>query len=141
MTNNRIVFETYEGNIKDIVGYEEITGHLIYDVNLAENFRRKTRFVANGHLMDSPSFITYITVVSQDSVRIFLLVAVLNNLEVTRADIQNTFLSAPNLENIWIRAVTKFGTEKGKVFIVVRKLYGLITDSASFRYFMAKNLD
>ena len=57
MTNNRIAFETYEGDVKYLVGYEEITGHLIYDVKLAENFRQKNRFVANGHLMDLLSFI------------------------------------------------------------------------------------
>ena len=54
LTNNRIVFETYEGDVKYIVGYEEITSHLIYDVKLSDNFRRKTQFVANGNLMDSP---------------------------------------------------------------------------------------
>ena len=27
MTNNRIAFETYEGDVKDLVGYEEITGN------------------------------------------------------------------------------------------------------------------
>ena len=99
MTNNRIAFETYEGDKKDLVGYKEITGHLIYDVKLAENFRQKTRFVVNGHLMDLPSFITYSTVVSRDSIRILLLVTALNDLEVMGADIHNSFLSAPNLDN------------------------------------------
>ena len=42
MNNNRIAFETYEGDVKDLVGYKEITGHLIYAVKLAQNFRRKT---------------------------------------------------------------------------------------------------
>ena len=87
MTNNRIAFETSKGDVKDLVGYKEITGHLIYDVKLAENFRRKNRFVANGHLIDSPSFITYSTVVSRDSIQILLLVAALNYLEVMRAGI------------------------------------------------------
>ena len=97
MTNNRIEFEDYKGDMKDLVGYEEITGHLIYDVKLAENFRRKTAFVASGHLMDLPSFITYSTVVSWDSVRILLLVSALKDLEVMGDDIQNAFLSALNL--------------------------------------------
>ena len=141
MTNNRIAFETYEGDVKYLVGYEEITGHLIYDVKLAENFRQKTRFVANGSFMDSPSFITYRKVVSQDSVRILLLVAALNNLEVMGADMQNAFLSAPNLENHWIRAGTEFGAKQGKVFIVMHTLYGLKSASAALRYFMAKKLD
>ena len=53
MTNNRVAFETYKGDVNDFVGYEEITGNLIYDVKLAENFRHKTLFVVNGHFMDS----------------------------------------------------------------------------------------
>ena len=64
--------------------------------------------------MDSPSSITYRTVVSRGSIRVLLLVAVLKNLEVMGADIQNSFMSAPNLEKHWIRARTKF--------IVVRAL-------------------
>jgi hypothetical protein len=42
MTNNRVVFETYfHKKIKNLVCYKEITGHLIFDVKLSENFRRK----------------------------------------------------------------------------------------------------
>ena len=121
--NNRVVFETYKGKIEDIVRYQEISGHLIYDVKLADNFRRKTQFVADRYLMDSPSFITYSTVVSRDYVQILLLVAALNDLEITGADIQNALLSAQNLENHWIKAGSEFGAEQGNTFLVVRALY------------------
>ena len=79
MKNNRIAFETYEGNPEELIGYEEITGHLIFDVKLSENFRRKARFVADGHQVESPPSVTYSTVVLRDSVRILLLVAALND--------------------------------------------------------------
>jgi len=39
----------YKGDAKDLIGYQRITGHLIFDVKLGENFRRKARFVADGH--------------------------------------------------------------------------------------------
>ena len=80
MKNNRVAFETYKGKLEDLIGYQEISGHLIYDMKFAENFRRKTWFMADWHLMDSPLFITYITVISRDSVRILLLVAALHKL-------------------------------------------------------------
>ena len=83
----------------------------------------------------------YSTVVSRDSVRIMLLIAALNDLEVLGADIQNAFLSAPNLEKIWMKAGPEFGPEQGKTFIVVRALYGLKSASAAFRAFMAEKLD
>ena len=75
----------------DLLDYKQISGHLIFDVKLSENFRRKARFVADGHLVETPASVTYsITVVSRDSVRILvLLAAALNGLEVKGADVQN----------------------------------------------------
>ena len=141
MKNNRVAFEEYDGEIEDLVGYEQISGHLIFDVKLSENFRRKARYVADGHLVETPASVTYSTVVSRDSVRILLLIAALNGLEVKGADVQNAFLSADNLEKHWLRAGPEFGHEQGKAFIVKRALYGLKSASAAFRSFMAKKLD
>ena len=38
MKNNQIAFKTYDGNPEELIGYKEITGHLIYTVKLSENF-------------------------------------------------------------------------------------------------------
>ena len=38
MKNNRAAFKEYDGKIKDLVAYEQIFGHLIFDVKLSENF-------------------------------------------------------------------------------------------------------
>ena len=141
MKNNRVGFEEYQGKIDDLVGYEEITAHMIFDVKLSENLRRKARFVADGHKVETPSSITYSTVVSRDSVRILLMIAALNDLDVMGCDVQNAFLNAKNKEKHWIRAGPEFGHEQGKVFLVVRALYGLKSASASFRSFMAQKLD
>ena len=70
MKNSRVAFEEYDGRIEDLVAYEQISAHLIFDVKLSENFRRKARFVADGHLVETPASVTYSTVVSRDSVRI-----------------------------------------------------------------------
>ena len=40
-----------------------------------------------------------------------------------------------------MRAGNEFGTEQGKVFIVVRALYGLKSAAAAFRAFMASKLE
>ena len=141
MTNNRCAFEHYEGNTSELVAYEDITGHLIFDVKLSENFRRKARFFADGHLVETPASIMYITLVSRDSVRILLLASALNDLDVMGADVQKASLSADNLEKQWIRAGPEFGAEQGNVFIVVRALYILKSASAAFRSFMANKLD
>ena len=66
MKNNRVAFEEYDGKIEDLVAYEQISGHHIFDVKLSENFQRKAIFVANGHLLDTLASVTYSTVVSRD---------------------------------------------------------------------------
>ena len=102
MKNNRVAFQTFTGDVKDLVGYEEITGHIIFDIKLSENFRRKARFVADGHKVETPPSISYSTVVSRDSVRILLLIAALNGLDIMGCDVQNAFLSANNLEKHYL---------------------------------------
>ena len=78
-------------------------------MKISENFRRNSRFVSDGHLVETPASITYSTAVSIDSVRILLLAAALNDLDVIGADVQNAFLSAHNLEKHSIRAGPEFG--------------------------------
>lgn len=141
MKNAMIAFEEYDGDVRDLVGYQEITGHLVFDVKLGENFRRKARFCADGHKTEAPSSITYSSVVSRDSVRIMLMIAALNDLDLRSADVQNAFLTAPNLEKCYMRAGPEFGENEGKVYIVRRALYGLRSASAAFRAFMAERLD
>ena len=139
--SSRVGFEEFDGDVNKLVGYQQLTAHMVFDVKLAENFRRKARYCADGHKVETPAFLTYSTVVARDSVRIILMVAALNDLEIKGADIQNAFLSAPNLEKHWMIAGPEFGSEQGKTFLVVRALYGLKSVSAAFRAFMAKKLD
>ena len=98
LRNCRIAFKTYEGdpNKLKLQGYEQITGHLVFDIRLSENFRRKARFVADGHKTSAPAAITYSTIVSRDSIRIILMIATLNDFDIFGADIQNAFVCAPN---------------------------------------------
>jgi hypothetical protein len=72
MKNVRPAFEVWEKLIDEMpLGYQQSMCHLIFDVKLGENFRRKARFVAGGHTTEVPdSLITYSSVVSRDSVQI-----------------------------------------------------------------------
>ena len=147
MKNNRIAFELHEGDVSKLVGFKEITGPMIFDVKLGENFRRKARFCADDHKTEAPTSVTYSTVVSRDSVRIILLIAALNELDILSGDIQNAHLTVPNREKVWIRAGDEFkyfnGMQDlvGKVLIVTRALYGLKSAGVSFRAFLAEKLD
>ena len=137
MANVRIAFEEAESAP---IGHSKINVHLIFDVKLGENYRRKARLVAGGHVLDAPSSATYSSVVSRDSVRIALLVAALNGLDILACDIQNAYLTAPAREKVYIIAGDEFGSDKGKIFKVVRALYGLKSAGASFRAFLAEHL-
>ncbi len=140
MKNVRVAFEEFEGDPTTLDGYIEISGHLVFNVKLGENFRRKARYCADGHKTGAPASVTYSTVVSQDSVRILLSIAALNELEVMGADVQNAFLTAPNKEKCWIVAGPEFCSKEGKTFLVVKALYGLKSASFSFISFMAEKL-
>ena len=61
----------------------------------------KARLVAGGHTAAAPATITYASVVSRESVRIALLLAALNDVEVKTADIENAYITAPCSEKIW----------------------------------------
>jgi hypothetical protein len=135
-----VAFEEYQGEGIP-TGYKHIKCHFIFDVKLGENFRRKARLVAGGHMTGAPSSITYSSVVSRDSVRICLLLAALNGLDILSCDIQGAYLTAPCREKVCITAGPEFGPAlEGKILIVTRALYGLKSAGAAFRAYLAEHL-
>ena len=133
--------QKYNGDPSSLVGYQEVTGHMVFDIKLGEGFRRKARYVGDGHKTETPSSVTYSSVVSRDSVRICFSTAALNNLDIEGADIENAYLTAPCREKVWMRGDKLFGELEGKVLIVKKALYGLRSSSAAFRSFLAETLD
>lgn len=120
-------------------GYNFVETNMVFDVKL--DLTRKARLVARGDKLDPPKTETFASVVSRDSVRLFFLLAALNDLDVLSCDIQNAYITAPNREKLW----TKFGDEFGpqyqnKKAIVAKALYGLRSSGKSFRDFLAKHL-
>ena len=49
-------WEKPEGNIT--TGYQEIKFHLIFNMKMGKKFRQKARFVAGGHMTDTPNTLT-----------------------------------------------------------------------------------
>ena len=101
MRNARPAFKVWEKDVEHIPpGYQQIKCHMKFDFKMGENFRRKARFVTGGHTTETPMSLTYSSVVSRDSVRIILLTAALNRLQVMACDIQNAYLTANCREKI-----------------------------------------
>ena len=141
MRNVCPAFEVFEGKVENIPkDYQFMRCHMIFDVKFGENFRRKPRLVAGGHMTDTPNTLTYSFVVSRDSVRIALTIAALNELSVMACDIQNAYLTAECREKIWTRAGPEFGSKSGSIMIVKKALYGLKGSGAAFRAHLAEKL-
>jgi hypothetical protein len=142
MKGVRPAFEPWEKDVSEMLpGYQQIKCHMIFDIKLGENFRRKARFVAGGHTTETPdNIITYSSVVSRDSVRIILLAAALNDLDISACDIQNAYLTADCREKIWTIAGPEFGSERGQPMIIRKALYGLRSSGAAFRAHLANTL-
>jgi len=137
MAKVRIVFKTLGDDEQVPPTFQQMRCHMVYDVKM-ENFQRKARLVAGGHMTEVTSAtMTYASVVSRESVRIALTLAALNDLEVKTADIENAYLTAPIGEKIWCTLGPEFGEDAGKRAIIVRALYGLKSAGASFRNHLA----
>ena len=126
------------GKIKP--GYSFCGTHMIFDIKMDGKFTRKARLVADGHTTKVSSSITYSSVVSRDSVRIALMLASLNDLEVFACDVGNAYLNAECREKLWTIAGPEFGSDKGSVMIIVRALYGLKSSGAAWRAKFAESL-
>jgi hypothetical protein len=74
MNDVRVVFKLHNDDQPIPVGYQMICTHIIYNVKM-EDFRRKARCVAGGHMTEVPSTITYASVVSRESMMIALTLA------------------------------------------------------------------
>ncbi len=113
------------------IGYQKITCHMIFDIKM-KDFQGKARLVAGGHMTKAPATITYASVVSRETVRIALLMAALNDLNVKVGDVLNAYITAPITEKVWTVLGPEFGIHAGKSAIIVRTFYGLKSAGAAF---------
>jgi len=136
MKDVKVAFDIKDDDDPIPKGYKEITCHMIFDVKM-EDFRRKSRLVAGGHMTETPKCMTYSSVVSRETVRIALTIAALNDLQVKAGDIVNAYVTAPVSEKIWTVLGPEWGAQKGKRAIIVRALYGLKSSGAAFHAHLA----
>ena len=99
MSNTKVAFKILNDGEMVSRDHQFVRCHIIWDVKM-EDFRRKARLVAGGHMTTAPAAITYASVVSRESVRIALTLAALNGLEVQVGDVENAYITAPVCEKI-----------------------------------------
>jgi hypothetical protein len=103
------------------IGYQKIPCHMIFNIKM-EDFQRKARLVAGGHMTKAPATIPYASVVSRETVRIALLMAALNHLNVKVGDVLNAYITASITKKVWTVIGPEFGIDAGKCAIIVRAL-------------------
>ena len=106
---------------------------MIFDIRMDVRFTRKAFYVSGCYTTDTPPFVTYSRVVSRDGIIISFTIAALNDVEIRAADIGNAYLNANFREKIWTVAGTEFGSEKSKVVLLFRALYGVNSYGADWR--------
>jgi hypothetical protein len=98
--------------------YQPIHYHILFDVEM-ESFRHKALLVAVGNSTKTPKCMTYLSVVSRESVRIALALAALNVLEVKADHVANVYTTALITENALTTLGPEFGADGGKHAIIV----------------------
>ena len=132
MHNVGIAFEILDPDAHVPVGWNKVTGHLVFDIKM--DFTRKARWVLDGHLTVDPVCSTYAGVVSRESVRIALTYAALNDIDIVAADIRNAYLQAPSSQKDFIICGSEFGLENvGRKALIRRALYGGKAAGRDFR--------
>ena len=89
----------------------------------------------------APATIAYDSVVSRETVRIALMIATLNDLEVKSGDILNACVQAPVTEKVWATLGPEFSKDARKTAVIVRAIYGLKSAGAAFRSHLAKCME
>ena len=93
---------------------------MIFDVKF--DGRRKARFVAGGHLTTDPGEESYSGVVAPEAVRLGMMAAVNNSLEVIAADIGNAYLHAKTKEKLYTVLDSDYGALGGKTLVFHKSL-------------------
>lgn len=117
------------------VGSQYVDLMIIFDVKM--DLTRKCRIVARGDQVETPSNLTYASVVSRDSIRIALLISALNGLTLLSADVAGAYLNAPCRERVHTTLGPEFGQYEGATAVIVKSLYGLNSGGFSWRSYCA----
>ena len=135
-----LAFETFEflpaGTKPD--NHQRIPLHMCFAVKW--DGRHKARLVAGGHHTLPGDTDAYANVVSNESVRIGMFLATLNNLDVLVGDVGNAYLHANTNEKVYSVAGPEFGEHQGKTIRIVKSLYGLRTSHIRWRNFLNNDL-
>ena len=132
MTDIRVAFKFLEDGEDVPIGYDYVRCHIIFHIKI-EEFRRKSRLVAGGHMTKTPDTMTYYSVVSRETVFLDLVIATLNDLEVKCGDGINVYITESIQEEVLTTLRPEFVNDARNQELIVCALYGLKSAGAAFR--------
>jgi hypothetical protein len=127
-----------KGRIGSLDGFKKIPLRMIFDVK--HDLRHRARLVAGGHLTDPTTEGTYSSVVSLRGLRLAILGAELNGLDIIVGDISSAYLESYTREKVYTIAGPEFGELEGCVLQISKALYGLRGSGASWHRKFADTL-
>ena len=119
-------------------GYQHVPLHMCFAVKW--DSRHKARLVAGGNWTDPDGAEVYSGVVTTEAVRIGLLIAVANDMDVRVGDVGNAYLHSYTKEKIYTYAGPEFGPLQGRWLVVLKAIYGLRTLGARWHETFANDL-
>ena len=109
-----MAFEVLPDEKSAPIGHQFVQCHMVFDIKM-EDFRQKTKLLAGGHMTKALATIMYASIVSRETIRIAMMIAAFNDLEVKSVNILNTYWQAPVTEKVR----TTFGIDFGKNTAVI----------------------
>ena len=103
-------------------GYKKINVHFVFDVK--HDLRYHAHLVAGGHMTD-PSDSAYSGVIQLRTMRLALLAAELNELQIMVGDVGNAYLEAYTKEKVYKVEGSGSGDLEGYSLVISKALYGL----------------
>lgn len=112
----------------------------MFDIRLS--LEKKARFCADGHKVpEVKKELTYSSVPSRHTVRVFFMLVALNDLDILASDIHNAYLISPIEQKYYMWTSKEFPLGyRDRPAKIVRALYGLPVAGFSFRMFLQRNL-
>jgi hypothetical protein len=118
------------GKVIQPPGCNKIRTHFIFAVK--RDLRHKGRIVTDGHLTEATHEGAYSGVVLLRSMRICILLAEPNGLDIMVGDLCSTYLEALTKEKVYGIAGPEYGELEGHTLIIRKALYGLRTSGARY---------
>ena len=106
--------------------------NVVFDINM-EDFKKKAKLLARGHMTEALATITYGSIMCRETVRVALMIVILNDLGVKKGDILNIYVQAPSTEKVWTVLGPELGKDARKTAVIVRTLNDLKSAGTAFR--------